>query len=215
MLYFRSCVLCKSACHLPLCQHCRRDLTLTATSPARCPQCAAPANGICGQCLHRPPAFDSTIAALNYTPSLSLLIRRFKFYGHWYLARLLAEFIQMPQGDVVLPAPLFPTRERWRGFNQAREIAKAAPMLPAPLDDAILSRIVDTTPQSQLPNAAARRRNVSGAFKASNSAAGKTIIVIDDVMTSGATLNEIAIALKKSNAAKVINVVIARATVNN
>ena len=111
----------------------------------------------------------------------------------------------------MLPVPLFPARETWRGFNQSRELARALPPSAPPRKDSFLRRISDTLPQSQLPNAAARRKNVRGAFTAAPAVFGKTVLVIDDVMSSGATLNETARALKDAGATEVINLVIARA----
>ena len=206
------CALCRKFCRRALCEDCRRDIVRLAAD-SRCPRCAAIAVGTCGACLSRPPAFDKTHAALSYLPPLSALIRDFKFHGRWQITRLLAEFARAPSADMMLPVPLFFTRERWRGFNQARELARAVPPPTPPLCDNHLLRIVDTSPQSLLPDAAARQKNVRGAFVAAN-VRDKTVLVVDDVMSSGATLNEIAVALKRAGAAAVINLVIARAARN-
>ena len=125
------------------------------------------------------------------------------------MARFLAQLMHVPEADVLLPVPLFFAREQWRGFNQSREIARALPDTP-PRHDSWLMRITDTHPQATMPNAAARRKNVRGAFVASEKVRGATILVVDDVMTSGSTLNEIARTLKKAGAAEVVNLVVAR-----
>ena len=210
-----SCALCRAACRFVICAACRRDVERLQT-PARCLQCALPAAGaLCGECLKSPPCFDRTCAALTFAPPLSSLVRDFKFRGRWHMAQFLAEFLagaaDATKADATLPVPLFFAREQWRGFNQAREIARALPKSAPPRRDSWLSRIADTRPQTQMPNAAARRKNVRGAFAAAADARGKTLLVVDDVMTSGSTLNEIARTLKKAGAAAVINLVVARA----
>ncbi|MBE8158314.1 MAG: ComF family protein [Betaproteobacteria bacterium] len=210
-VFLHHCAACKAACRRTACGGCRADIARLAGA-ARCPQCAAPAAGICGACLREPPAFDQTVAALHYAPPLAALVRDFKFHGKWQLARFLAEFTRPPEADLMLPVPLFPAREQWRGFNQARELARFLPPPAPPRNDILLQRVADTRPQSQLPNAAARRKNMRGAFFAAPAVRGKTVLVVDDVMSSGATLNETARALKKAGAAKVINLVIARAS---
>jgi ComF family protein len=175
-----------------------------------CPQCAAPTDGLCGVCIKQPPAFDCTVAALCYLPPLTMLVQYFKFYGSWQLAELLASFAVAPAADVMLPVPLHPTRESWRGFNQARELAKMLPSPAPPLRDDWLRRVVDTLPQTRQTNVAARRRNVKGAFTVAAAVRGRRVLVVDDVMSSGATMQEIAKVLKKAGAAKVINLIIAR-----
>lgn len=203
------CALCRAPCRATLCAPCRHDLS-KLDSPARCPQCATPTpqGEHCGKCLRKPPHFDRTVVALNYLPPLTLLIKDFKFYGKWQLAALLADTARPPTADVMIPTPLYPARERWRGFNQARELARALPPPTPPLFAAGLRRIKDTPPQSELPNATARRDNVRDAFAAAS--VKGTVLVVDDVMTTGSTLNEIAGVLKKAGAAAVINLVIAR-----
>ncbi len=114
---------------------------------------------------------------------------------------------------MLLPVPLFFARERWRGFNQARELARALPAPVPPRREDILMRITETRQQSLL-TAPERLKNVRGAFAVQGDVRGKTILVLDDVMSSGATLNETARVLKKAGAAKVINLVIARASFN-
>lgn len=208
--FFQRCALCRAACQKTACAACQKDIARLAV-PASCPQCAAPCAGVCGACLRAPPAFDQTIAALLYAPPLSGLVRHFKFYGQWQLARFLAELMPPPKADMMLPVPLFPARETWRGFNQARELARALPSSAPPCREGILRRIYDTRPQSQISGAEARRKNVRGAFVAAPVVAGKTVLVVDDVMSSGATLNETARALKKAGAIKVINLIVARA----
>lgn len=214
MFLLHSCALCRASCRRTLCPACYADIERLG-GRRRCRRCANIAGGDwCGTCLKTPPLFEQTHAALAFAPPLAGLIRDFKFHGAWQLARLLAGFARAPAADVMAPVPLFIGRERWRGFNQALELARALPPPAPPLRHDLLRRITNTLPQSELPNLAARRRNVRGAFHVSRAVSGKTVLVVDDVMSSGSTLNEIAGALKKAGAAAVINLVIARAGKN-
>ena len=206
-----NCLLCRAASRRALCAPCAQDIA-RLRAKSRCEKCAIPAAAaLCGECLRRPPHYDRTFAAHTYAPPLSALIQDFKFNGKWQLAKLLAEAASVPKADALIPVPLFFAREQWRGFNQSREIARALPPPRPPRQDLWLRRIADTPPQTRMPNAAARRKNVRGAFVADAKVRDKIILVVDDVMTSGATLNEIARTLKQAGAKEVFNLVAARA----
>ena len=112
--------------------------------------------------------------------------------------------------DLVVPVPLHDARLRERGYNQSMEIARGiASRLDLPLAAEAMARVRDTAAQLELPWKA-RRENVRGAFSCRQSLDGKTIAVVDDVMTTGATLAEVAATLKKFGAARVVNWVVAR-----
>jgi ComF family protein len=117
---------------------------------------------------------------------------------------------QLP--DLLLPMPLHPARLKERGFNQALELARIlAPQCRLPLDRDACRRIRDTPPQATLP-LKARRKNLRGAFNASTEqVCSKRIGIVDDVMTSGSSLNELAATLKKAGAVEVECWVMARA----
>lgn len=211
----RSCLLCGAAAAEPLCAGCTADLPLLH-GPA-CPQCALPltvAAPACGDCLRQRPAFDATLAALRYTYPVDRLVQTLKF-GHRlasvdFFARCLLA-LPSPAGDVIVPVPLAPQRLRERGFNQAIEIARPIARqrgLPLELDS--LLRVRDTLAQSRLPWRA-RPGNVRHAFACRSDFSGKAVIVVDDVMTSGATLAAVAQTLKDHGAARVTNLVVARA----
>ena len=211
----QDCVLCNatSGRHM-LCPACYAGLPRSANA---CPQCAAASNGeICGACLAHPPAYDRAHAALDYRFPVDKLIQTLK-YGHQLaLAHLLGELSavalrRLPRPDRILPMPLHPARMRERGFNQAHEIAKViAKKLALTLDPTLATRIVNTPPQATLA-LGARLKNVKGAFACRHDVKNLHIALVDDVMTSGATLNELAKTLKQAGAREISVWVVARA----
>ncbi|AKU10775.1 hypothetical protein AzCIB_0870 [Azoarcus sp. CIB] len=181
-----------------------------------CPVCAIPSGEdlICGSCQRAQPAFDATIAALPYVFPVDRLVQALKYGRRLALTRFLSGLLEPftpPQGPaVVVPMPLHPGRLRERGFNQAAEIAR--PLARAwglPFETAAVERVRDTAPQASLPWLE-RRRNMRGAFRCHSSFDGRTVVVVDDVMTTGATLDELARTLKSHGAARVVNRVVAR-----
>ena len=211
----QDCVLCNAAsgAHM-LCRACYAGLPRITKA---CPQCAAPSDGeICGACLKHPPAYDRAHAALDYTFPVDKLIQTLK-YGHQLaLAHLLGELSAvalraMPRPDNILPMPLHPARLRERGFNQAHEIGKViAKSLGVALDSRLATRILNTPPQATLA-LGARLKNVKGAFACDHVLTNQHVALVDDVMTSGATLNELAKTLKQAGAREISVWVVARA----
>lgn len=211
-----SCLLCRGAAKEGLlCAPCGADLP--RLDGALCPRCAlpSPAGAPCGRCLAHPPHFDATVAALWYRFPADVLVHAFKFRGELalagFLARLLAERIG-PGGRMffVVPVPISAERLRERGYNQALEIARhVARATGARLAPGLCERVRNTPAQTDLPWAE-RARNVRGAFRATQALEGAAIAVLDDVMTTGATLDEIAATLKRAGAAHVANWVVAR-----
>jgi ComF family protein len=214
-LFGGSCFLCRGAARDVLCDDCGASLPRLAGP--RCPRCAlACADGaLCGRCLVRPPRYDATVAALAYEFPSDVLVHALKFRGELALAPLLGGLLQPAAArsgriDRVLPVPLSRRRLLERGYNQAVEIARPlAQALRAPLELSACERERDTPQQADLPWAG-RERNVRGAFRCAPTLAGETIAVVDDVMTTGATLDELAGALKAAGAARVVNWVVAR-----
>lgn len=198
----------------PLCTECLAGLPRL---PAEgCPQCALPVIGgaICGACLARTPKFDATRAAFRYGFPVDRLVQSFK-YGHrlaaaeWFAAELAAA--GPTQSDLVIAVPLSTDRLAQRGFNQALELARPlARRLGLPLLVDGVARARDTAPQAALPWKD-RVRNVRHAFDCTVDLAGHCVMVVDDVMTTGATLDELARTLKAHGAIHVENRVIARA----
>lgn len=210
------CLLCGSAVRgNQLCQGCRADLPWLA--PERCPQCALPSSGnaVCGACLRRPPAFDHAEAVHAYAFPLDALVRHCKYQGALEVTELFAETLaERVQGrdsaDVVIPMPLHHGRLGQRGFNQAAEIARRlSTRLGLPWLCAACQRVRDTPPQAGL-DLKQRRRNLRGAFRCDTDLSGLRVALVDDVMTSGASLDELARTVKKAGAASVTAWVVAR-----
>ena len=176
-----------------------------------------PAGQTCGRCLADTPAFDATTAALEYTFPVTRLIQSFKYGGIVGLAPTLGAWMDaaMPVGDhigvdIVIPLPLTDARLKDRGYNQALEIARAlAARRSVRLDYDAALRTRHAPPQAELPWKE-RRRNIRGAFAATRRLDGLSVAVVDDVMTTGATLDEMARTLKAAGAARVVNWVLAR-----
>lgn len=221
----QDCLLCGAESRIGLlCAGCAAELPHTPAA-ALCPQCAAPspARATCGRCLSHAPHYDRSIAAWRYAYPVDRLLQSFKYGARLTLAGLCAEHIAAAGGlhtdpfrpgpvrvDLVLAMPLHPRRLRERGFNQAVEIARPlARALGLPFDARTLERVRDTAAQAGLAHAA-RIRNVRGAFACIGDVRGLRVAVVDDVMTTGATLDEVAKTLKKAGAAHVENWVAAR-----
>jgi ComF family protein len=199
-----------------LCQAC--DASLPAQPASACPQCGieSPGSLVCGDCLSNPPAFDAARTVFTYRFPLDQLIQSFKYASNLALADLFAQKLAACVRDLPLPhaliaMPLAPRRLTERGFNQALLIANnAARRLSLPVERTALVRVRETLPQSGLP-LKERRANVKGAFACAADLTGRHIALIDDVMTTGATLHEAAKMLKIRGAARVTAWVIARA----
>lgn len=212
----RDCLLCGAPSgSQPLCPACLADLPWHRQP--HCPQCGLPTpdGQVCGACLKRPPAFDRTLAALAYAFPLDQMIPRLKYHGQLAIAPALgacltqaAESAARP--DCLIPMPLHPARIRQRGFNHATEIARdVAKRLGLPLDTASCRRVRDTPPQMRLKHDA-RRSNVRGAFACAEDVQGKRVALIDDVMTTGTSLDALAAAAKRAGAREVDCWVVAR-----
>lgn len=193
------------------------DTDLSHYRAPACPVCALPTPGgqVCGACLRHPPAFDCTLAAFSYHFPIDRLLHAFKYSGNLALIEILAKPLAQlaadhPRPDLLLPMPLHPGRLKERGFNQSLEIAKPiSRWLDIPLSADACQRTRDTPTQAGL-KWKERRRNVRRAFACDLDLAGKKIAVVDDVMTTGATLNEISRILKGRGASEVSAWVVAR-----
>lgn len=169
----------------------------------------------CGRCLRRPPRVDRALAVFEYRFPVDRVLVRFKFAGdlaagHWLGERLAAAVETAPAPDLVVVPPIDAARLRVRGFNQAIEIAKVvAAARGLALDRGALRRLRATAAQSTL-GGSERRRNLRGAFECGRRLDGRHVAIVDDVMTTGATVDAIARALRTAGAGRVDAWVVAR-----
>ncbi|MBI1905971.1 MAG: ComF family protein [Rhodocyclales bacterium] len=198
----------------PVCAACDDELPRLGDA---CPVCATPTLDAqaCGRCLREPPAYDTTVALFEYRLPVDRMVQALKYRHRLalaaYFSRLMAGACRPDRPvDMILPMPLHGARLRERGFNQAVELAR--PLARAwglPLELARVERVSNVAPQASLPWKA-RRLNMRGAFGCHGSLEGKKVLVVDDVMTTGATLDALASLLKRHGAARVDNLVVAR-----
>jgi ComF family protein len=206
-----------------LCSYC--DARFFTGQSHRCPVCARTLKdttpGVrCGPCQTTPPAFDATIVACDYVAPADHLVQNLKFHAQLAMAPLFAQLLlrALPSrdalaADFITGVPLSRNRLSARGFNQAIEIARPlAKQLNLPLLPQLCTRVRDTEAQASLP-LPQRRVNMRGAFIVTPGAptlTHKTVIVVDDVITTGHTLHELAACLKRYGATRVVNLVLAR-----
>jgi ComF family protein len=234
-----SCALCGGGCDGVVCAPCRDHFCLPVTNRcARCANplpkpssfprkresMLSTQNGsqetTCGPCESYPPAYDATIAAADYAPPLDHLVLQLKFSARLPLAPWFAQQLRdatlarpaLPLPDLLCPVPLGPSRLVERGYNQALEIARPlAGMLGVALHPTLALRQLDTRAQSGV-SPHDRAENIRGAFAIDDPelAAGRHVGIVDDVMTSGHTLEELAATFKRFGAARVTCFVFAR-----
>ncbi|MDR2852382.1 MAG: ComF family protein [Burkholderiaceae bacterium] len=213
------CLLCHAWPARPVCDACAARL---AAPRPRCRRCALPVPeevAVCGACLRDPPPLDACVACCDYQWPWPKCIAAFKFGADPGWARSLALLMRaapraeqlLDAADRVLPVPLARARLRERGFNQALELARC--LAPTRMDARLLLRVRETPPQSGLKRAQ-RLRNLHGAFALDPARAaqvlGRRVLLVDDVMTSGASLHAAARALRAGGAARVDALVFAR-----
>jgi ComF family protein len=208
------CALCAAPCASSLlCAACTADMPVIAHA---CPRCAlaTPDATICGRCLAAPPPYASTIAAWRYAFPADRLLQRLKYDGDLALAEPLGDalaravVVRGERPDAIVAMPLSRARQRHRGFNHAHEIARrVARVLDGPLGGGLV-RTRDAPPQAGLA-LRERKRNVRGAFAASL-CKGCAVAIVDDVMTTGATLDAAASAMLSAGARRVDAWVVAR-----
>lgn len=217
------CALCGIGCPEVLCSPCRAQY-LGLLRP-RCRQCANPLDDVaplCGRCVRHSPAYDATVTAFDYAAPVDQLLLQLKFGARLALAPLLAELLhvaikqqqawQAPQ--LLCPVPLGAARLAERGFNQALEIARPlARLLDVPLQPRLALRVRETRAQSGVAPQE-RQANLAHAFAIAPEHApllqGCHVGIVDDVMSSGHTVNALAAACKGAGAARVSILVVAR-----
>jgi ComF family protein len=220
-LYPPVCLVCGLAGRpgLDCCRACESELDRVEAGCQRCGLELVHPVRLCGRCTTRLPAFDAAFSAFAYRSATEALIQRFKFGGDLAAGRVLAQLMARridaagwPRPQLMVPVPLH-ARRRWtRGFNQSemlcRDLSRPLQTLPwAP----VLRRARPTRAQSELP-ADRRRGNVRGAFRLHRLPPGtRHVALVDDVMTTGSTLDECARVLKRAGIIRVDLWVLARA----
>ena len=213
------CAVCHAWPAHAVCENCVAQF---AQPLHRCTTCALPLPAgmpRCGACITAPPLWDAALAAVPYAYPWSGLVVDFKFQQHPAWARTLATLMRsapwvdpaLEAAHVVLPLPLSAERLRTRGFNQALELARH--LAPGKVNTELLLRVRDTPPQSSLPRHE-RLRSVQGAFAVEPlrvaELRGRRVVLVDDVMTSGASLHAASTALRHAGVAHITVLVFAR-----
>jgi ComF family protein len=203
-----------------VCEQCLGEIDLIPQPCCSC--CGAPFRGavglehLCQECLTHPPPFIRARAVAFYDGRVLQAIHRLKYQRQLIYGKFLAQLLTasparqwVAAADLLVPVPLHPRRLRWRGFNQALLLAQAFPDIPLGRD--VLVRRRPTLPQLKL-SPEERRTNVKGAFLVPEplAVAGKTILLVDDVYTTGATAKECAQALNRAGASQVEVLTVAR-----
>lgn len=214
----KHCLICKNntadSDYSSICCGC---LSLLSYANNNCTQCGVELqnhNAICGSCIKSPPPFSHTYYACDYQTPIDKWVMALKFGGNILMSRLFAELLEAKLNSIendfiLMPVPLHQSRLRKRGYNQAFEIAKELSLLSNRKLDISLIRVKNTQMQAQL-KFKERIKNVKNAFEVKQSFAGKRIILVDDVMTTGNTLKECAKTLKKAGVEEVRVLVFAR-----
>lgn len=215
------CLLCDLTCKFDtfICDQCRQTL------PRHTPGCVGCGvnihlkheNNLCGQCISTPPAFHQLFSLFDYAEPISSFIHQLKFQGNLRIARwfatewihFLKNAISLP--EVIFPVPLHHARLSERGFNQANEIAKPiGNYFNIPIDTKACVRIKNTQAQSAL-SSAKRKNNVKNAFGLSRTITEKHVVILDDVVTTGNTVTELVLLLRKMGVQKIDVWCVARA----
>jgi ComF family protein len=206
----RRCVYCEApSSKIALCDGCSASLPWIRQA---CPGCAQPQNfdGLCARCLKKPRPFDAAWAAFRLEAPVQQAIHGVKYHAGFLQARLLGELMAqklgrraLPLPELVIPVPLHRNRLMRRGYNQSLEIAQALKRTLAIKVDANAAKRIRATPDQIGLSAAQRRRNLHNAFTVDTRIAGKHIALLDDVMTTGTTLEALARAARKAGAVRI------------
>ncbi|MCK5001429.1 MAG: ComF family protein [Gammaproteobacteria bacterium] len=225
LLYPPRCLMCArpGLDGVDLCEHCHQQLPFNQIA---CMACALPLppniseGAVCGRCQKKPPRYDQAFSLFSYEQPVIWLIQQLKFNEKLAHARLLGELIAESdcvtkisddEGVCILPVPLFKKRLRQRGFNQSIELARALSKKTGwPMELQRVQRVRETSAQTGL-DAKERRKNIRGAFEVLEALPQKHVVIIDDVVTTGSTANELSRVLKKAGVEKITVLSLARA----
>lgn len=219
-IYPPICLLCGAGGQLvggeavDICAACQEALQLNERC---CPRCGIPLTTdaqMCGNCLKKPPLFETVYAPFLYKGDIKRLLIALKFnrklsharlLGHLMAEKMVGHFsVNQPMPDAIVPVPLHPARQRERGYNQALELVRPlARRHKIPIIRQLVVRKTATAQQTKL-SAAERRRNLRGAFELTEGhPVPPHIVIFDDVVTTGATVNELAKTLKRAGAQRI------------
>jgi ComF family protein len=224
VLFPPTCVLCTGpgqADGIDLCAGCTGDLLINSNACPRCGEQLAVSTVtlLCGACLRKPPRYHSTHCAYRYSYPIDHLVRALKYHDRLAYARVLGELLARslikvrvePWPELLVPVPLANHRYRERGYNQANEVAEQLQnRLGIPLRADLLDRKRATREQAGLDRSS-RRKNVRNAFAMREPLSVKHVAIVDDVVTTGSTVNEIARVLKRAGAETIEVWAVARA----
>jgi ComF family protein len=219
VLYPSACPVCSgpsdSLSHCPICSICWA--AIRRHDGPSCRVCARPLAsehaGLCGDCLREPPPFSRVITYGPYSDVLKEALHLLKFSSVKRLSRplgLLLAGLEMPEVDFIVPVPLSGRELRRRGFNQTLLISRTLSRTTGiPLCQRLLHKKRETPPQVSLPRRE-RLLNLRGAFEAREKLNGERVLIVDDVVTTGATVRECSRAIIKAGAAEVFVAALAR-----
>lgn len=207
-----TCLLCgdQGDGRLDLCVDCRVDLPYLQGT---CPSCGLPVTGAtplrCGACQQKAPPYDAVVTPFRYEEPIRHLIHSLKFGSRHAHARLLGLLLAERVGqqtvlpELIIPIPLHPARYRERGFNQSLEIARVVSAdTGIPLDYSLCQRQRYTQAQTRL-SAQERQKNIRNAFGLTGPLRARHVAILDDVMTTGATVGELSLALRQAGAQQI------------
>lgn len=204
---------------LPVCPSCFEYFVRLDVA---CEYCAQPLPEdsflCCGSCSRKKPHFDCVITAFRFEEPLRTLLHEFKYHSGLYLSRFLAQLMlstrsKSPETECLMPVPMHPDRLRRRGYNQSAVLAtRLGRLLRCPVDLSSCTKVINTASQAELTRNS-RKSNLRNSFMV-HSLPYKRITLIDDLLTTGSTANELARVLKKQGAEYVEVWCIARATMN-
>jgi len=209
-LPLQCCIVCAEPSFHVVCQSCANEFSITAK---RCLSCALPLNQsleYCGNCLRTSPSFHSAFTLYDYEGVVAYLIKKMKYDARLSVAQFFAEKVSekiddmQSSGhhyDVIIPMPLHKKRLRERGYNQVVELLKTLDKKMS-IDTRSVQRVKSTVPLTDL-SLAQRKKEIKGAFSLAEPLTYKRILLVDDVMTSGSSLNELATTILKQSPAVV------------
>jgi ComF family protein len=216
VLFPRTCFVCGALGMIDLiCPHCHTGLPWLVLEKA-CPECAKPSTGglLCGDCLSQPHAFEATKAVFEYQFPIDRMVQALKYHGNMtplvFMADAMAALWPQSPSWTVVPMPMHPLALGLRGFNQAHVLARLIAKHHRWPFCAHWAYKTRATPQQAGLLRDERRQNMEGAFAARDLAAGASILLIDDVMTTGASLHALAHAFRAAGAARIHACVLAR-----